>query len=198
MFDIMEYDGDRLVRLPLLKRKSILKECTTQTNKFIYSDYYENGSALFNKITELGYEGIVSKMIDSPYVAQKRHKYWYKIKVKKKILAVIGGFKVQGATIKSLLLGINKEDKLFYIGSASIGLSQHDLQLLKNSLNSLEIGYTPFYNLKPKESIIFTKPIVTCWIEFLEWTEAGGLRHPQIIGFSDLSANNANGDEITV
>ncbi|WDV47824.1 ATP-dependent DNA ligase [Clostridiaceae bacterium M8S5] len=195
VFDILSYNGEDLSYQPLAMRKKILKDSIEQTNNFLYSDYYEDGNALFDKVKSLGYEGIVSKKIDSPYVPYKKHRYWYKIKVKKKILCVIGGINLEGNKVKSLLLGMYNGNNLIYIGNASSGLSQNDLSLLYGNLDSLRSNHNPFSNISKSKSIVFTKPLLTCWIKYSEWTDKGKLRHPQIIGFSDLLPSNANGVE---
>lgn len=198
MFDILQFNGEDLTSKPYIERKKVLKQNTTQNNTFIYSDYFVDGHALYNKVKELGYEGIVSKEKHSTYMVGKKHSDWYKIKVKKKLLAVIGGLHIEANNIKSLLLGFYRNNIFLYIGKASIGLSQKDLSLLKQNLSQLKSDNNPFINLNYSKNIQFTKPLLTCWVEYLEWTNSGSLRHPQIIGFSDLAAINANGVEYTL
>ncbi|WP_066496986.1 hypothetical protein [Abyssisolibacter fermentans] len=198
MFDILNYNDKDLLNFPLIERKNILKDSISINNNFFYSDYYDDGKLLFDKVKEYGFEGIVSKKKNSPYVPLKKHNYWYKIKVKKKILAVVSGVSIENNSIKSLLLGIFKDNGLIYIGNASLGLSQNDLYTLKQNLELLKIDKNPFINLKDSKTNVFIKPILTCWIEFFEWTNSGKLRHPQIIGFSDINAQKATGKEYSI
>ena len=198
MFDIVSYNDKDLTRRSLLERKRILKECTSQNNTFVYSDYYSDGHALFEKVKSLGYEGIVSKKADSCYLPQKKHEDWFKIKVMKKMLAVVGGVRLDGDRIKSLLVGVYRDKDLYFVGNVYSGLSQRDIALLSESLSPLIVEQSPFANLPQSESTVFIKPMITCWIKFLEWSNSGKLRHPQILGFSNLSPNHANGEEISI
>lgn len=49
----------------------------------------------------------------------------------------------------------------------------------------------------PKElkDAVWLKPVLTAWVNFLEWTSDGNLRHPKILGFTDLSPHEATGAE---
>ncbi len=54
------------------------------------------------------------------------------------MLAVVGGIKYEQDRIKSLLLGIYHDKELLYIGNASIGLTDADIQLLKEYTHVLK------------------------------------------------------------
>lgn len=97
---------------------------------------------------------------------------------------------------KSIILGINNEEKLILVGAASSGLTMRDIELLHDFKDNLKIHYNPFNQEESKDNnITWIHPILTCWISFMEWTEDGMMRHPKIIGFSDQNAEEADGTE---
>ncbi|GKX29504.1 DNA ligase [Vallitalea longa] len=197
VFDILYLDDSDLRNLPLKKRNEMLNEILNKNSTITITDSFDDGVLLYNLMEEKNYEGIVSKNINSKYIAGKKHDMWYKTKIFKKMLAVIGGIQYSGNTIKSLLLGIYSDEKFIYIGNASIGLKQSDLKLLQENLDFLSNEYSIFNNINKAKNVIWLKPILTCWVSFLEWTNKSSLRHPKIIGFSKMKPNEANGEEYT-
>lgn len=199
LFDILFLNGQDIRRLPLEERKFILKN-NLQTNQRIgITEDFTDGIKLFNLMKEKNFEGIVSKKRDSIYLAGKKHNLWFKNKISKKILAVIGGISWKSGFPNSLLLGIYApEQKLTYIGNASMGLTQNDFHLLKQYSASLQQDNSPFWNLNQVKDVTWFNPILTCWVSFLEWTEGYSLRHPKILGFSNEKAGNADGKELSL
>lgn len=198
IFDILFLNGKDLRSLPLSERSDILSRHIQKSSNITVTDSFENGLELYELMKEKNYEGIVSKNKSSRYLAGKKHNEWYKTKIVKKILAVIGGLSWKAGMPNSLLLGIYEQDDLSYIGNASIGLTQSDFRLLKEYSSSLQQEKSPFVNLTNVRDTTWLKPVLTCWVSFLEWTEGRSLRHPQILGFSSEQAPNAVGKEFSV
>jgi len=77
---------------PYLRRKELLKKVVSKLKKpFVYVDYHplkpktlENAIEIAKKQVEKGWEGIVIKVNNSPYVC-KRSKHWLKVKLFKTI-----------------------------------------------------------------------------------------------------------------
>jgi bifunctional non-homologous end joining protein LigD len=93
------------------------------------------------------------------------------------------------------VLGIEREERIEYIGRASLGLTQEQLRLLGNNVSSRQ-GKNPFDIHMPKfKNVNWMESFITCWVSFLEWTNDGGLRHPKIIGFSGATPHEADGKE---
>jgi methyl-accepting chemotaxis protein len=119
VFDILYKDGQDLRAMPLCERKKILDN-TLESNGIIQPvTDYRDGKALFFAMKEKKMEGIVSKHIKSRYIAGKKHRKWYKTKIKKRIFAVVCGAKLNGKEIKSLILGEYDKNELHPIGSVS-------------------------------------------------------------------------------
>lgn len=197
LFDLLYLDGKDLRRYPLVERIHLLSEMVIKSNCVTMTDSFDNGKGLFELMEEKNYEGIVSKDKFSPYVAGKKHDQWFKTKILKKMLVVIGGIKLDNGRIKSLLLGINNEDTMLYVGNASIGLNQSDMNLLNEHIDVMSKDTSPFSNLLKEKNVVWLKPMLTCWVSFLEWTNTNSLRHPKIIGFSLEKTVHATGKEYT-
>ncbi len=147
-----------------------------------------------------GWEGIVSKKKNSLYCPAKNHSEWFKHKNLKKILAAICGIQWKDSLPNSLILGIFRDDSWVYIGKASQGLTFEERRQLKQYAVRHRNDDCPFRDVRlcKGESFTWLKPAVTCWIRFLEWTNDGTMRHPAILGFSHLSAEQANGKEWSI
>lgn len=195
VFDILFCNGKDLRKTALNERKAILLDNLKQSSIIAITDDFVDGNALFALMKKKNYEGIVSKKENSLYLAGKKHNLWFKTKVTKKILAVIGGLTWKNNYPNSLMLGIYHEDKLYYIGKASSGLKQSDFRLLKEYGESFKLDKSPFINLGTGKNTSWLKPVLTCWVSFLEWTSNGSLRHPKILGFSSQDPQEADGKE---
>ncbi|WP_113675433.1 RNA ligase family protein [Vallitalea guaymasensis] len=196
-FDILFLDGKDLRSYPLEDRIEILHKTLKKSGIITITDSFDDGRKLYELMEEKNYEGIVSKNINSKYIAGKKHDMWYKTKIFKKMLTAIGGIQLGNGKIKSLLLGIYSEGNLIYIGNASIGLKESDYNLLKEYMSVISMDEIPFANINKARNVIWIKPILTCWVSFLEWTNTNSLRHPKIIGFSSKKATEAIGEEYT-
>lgn len=198
VFDILHLDGEDLRSLPLRERKQILVNNLDRSAEITITDDFEDGSGLFDLMKTQNFEGIVSKNLSSAYYGGKKHDKWFKVKMNKKILTVVGGIVLKDNYPSSLKVGIYRNDQLEYIGNVSSGLRANDYQLFQEHLKALKVPKSPFTNLLKSESnVIWIQPVLTCWVQFMEWTSTGSLRHPKIIGFSPMSAEEAHGKEFT-
>lgn len=196
VFDIIFLNGRDLRNLKYKERRSILKEVLKPVSNIAVTDDFEDGESLLNLLKIKQWEGIVSKQLNSPYWEGKKHNFWYKVKFRKRLLAVIGGINLKEGRPNSLLAGIYQEGKLIYVASVSLGLKAQDFINISEYLDKIRQEHTPFANLSNRiKDVIWIKPVLTCWIRFLEWTESGSLRHPQIIGFTDKKSAEADGRE---
>lgn len=210
IFDILYYERELLTKAPLFERKQLLphllKPFLDNSDTIALSEAYSNGKELYRQMQQKNMEGIVSKKITSIYTAGKNHEAWFKTKFTKKMLCVVGGLQCKGAIPNSLILGIKvheDDEKLTYMGKASVGLKESDLKLLKEHKNELMQDTCPFYQSSipdsktPGTEIIWVIPALTCWISFLELTNDGHFRHPKVTGFSQLPVEEANGRVLT-
>ncbi len=198
IFDILFFNGRDLRNLTLEERSEILHANIQKKPHITLTDSFKDGTQLFDLMRQKNYEGIVSKNKSSKYLAGKKHNQWYKSKILKKTLAVIGGLSWKAEMPNSLLLGVYENNSLVYIGNASLGLSQNDFRLLKDYSSSLSQPNNPFTNLIKAKDTTWLQPALTCWVSYLEWTDGRSLRHPKILGFSKEQPLNADGKEFSV
>ncbi len=197
IFDILYLEDKPVTSLPLHDRREILLSIVEQGQSIMITDDFTDGQGLFELMKQKSWEGIVTKNINSPYLPAKEHSAWYKLKTIKKLLAVVCGASLKASLPNSLILGVNREDGLSFIGKASLGLTQNDLYLIKEHIPKLKSNASPFQEpprLKEPDVVWFA-PVLTCWVSFLEWTNDGVLRHPKILGFASSSPKDADGRE---
>lgn len=169
-FDIIYEDKD-ITNEELYKRKLRLAKYK-DTNIFIKSKIIEKeGIKLFNQVKKMNLEGIVAKNKNGIYHINERTDDFIKIKNNKRDEFVIGGYIIKEKTL-SLLLGEYKDKKLYFVGKVGVGKKQN---ISKKVLSYSKIK-NPFVNFN--EEAFFVKPTNSCFIEYLERTKQGHLRHP--------------------
>ena len=144
IFDILFRDGMDLRQIPLVERKRILEQTINGTGLIQVVSDYRDGEALFSAMKDKGMEGIVSKHINSPYLGGKKHREWFKTKVKKRLLCVVCGVKLKSREIKSLILGIYENERLIPVGHVSSGLSTKDKTILSEAIPQLQQKESPW------------------------------------------------------
>ncbi|MBP6942777.1 MAG: non-homologous end-joining DNA ligase [Candidatus Buchananbacteria bacterium] len=84
IFDLLYLDGEDLRSLPLRERKAKLKRVLPKLEKLKISEHIETrGEHFFKTAQEKGYEGIIAKYANSPYLENKRGPYWLTINVQR-------------------------------------------------------------------------------------------------------------------
>jgi bifunctional non-homologous end joining protein LigD len=189
-FDIIFLNDRDLRTTPLEERKLELKSLLAETHMehVRFSEHtVSDGSVLLKSACKEGLEGIVSKRRDAPYRAG-RNSDWLKIKCRARQEFVIGGFSdPEGSRshFGSLLVGLQKENGLFYCGKVGTGFSESSLADLRAKLVSLEQKNSPFANPPlgtERRGVHWVKPVLVAEIEFKEFTADGRLRHPSFCG----------------
>ncbi|MDN5331908.1 MAG: bifunctional non-ous end joining protein LigD [Tepidanaerobacteraceae bacterium] len=182
VFDILYLNGKCLVDLPFSERYSMLRTCLSSSDPVVVTDTFPGmGVALFEAVKEKGLEGIVAKKLDSLYEIGKKSKKWLKIKNRRTIHCLIGGFLVDGRKLKSVIVGRMMEGELIYLGRVFIGLDEEKRKLLYDVLSRLERKDCPFAKLPPlekREKPVWVVPCITAEVEFLDYTSEGYLRQP--------------------
>jgi ATP-dependent DNA ligase len=79
-FDLLELGGKDLRRRQLEERKGVLAKLVRKASWAVQLNEYiaERGDIVFRHACKLGFEGIVSKRLGSPYISGRRH--WVKSK----------------------------------------------------------------------------------------------------------------------
>lgn len=190
VFDILHLNGHNLRRLPLIKRKEILKKVLPDLPHVRFSDHIEkNGVNFFKQAQNLKLEGVIAKDAKSIYKENSRSFHWLKIKTGLRQDAIICGF-TKGRGLRSyfgaLVLGIREHGKLRYIGHTGGGFDEDLLESTFKKLAPLKQEECPF-DEKPQTNapVTWVKPILECEVKFNQWTEKGQMRQPIFLSLKD-------------
>ncbi|MGZ4163611.1 MAG: ATP-dependent DNA ligase [Tumebacillaceae bacterium] len=189
IFDVLFVNGEWINRRPLTERLDILAGVIKPSGGVQVVPTNDDGEALYRVIEEHGMEGIVSKKKNSPYLIGEKKDHWLKVKNYRDMIAVVGGFTLNGGIVNAILLGLYDETgKLWYIGHSGSGkLTSQDWVELTKTLQSQVVKDRPFTNKPERERDAFwVQPTLTVKIQYVEWTEGRSLRQPVIQAFVDV------------
>ena len=156
IFDILYLDGETLIDLPLEKRRHHLESTVNRyiAPQVVSSDPLEI-ERTYKAALDAGHEGIMIKVLSSPYSPGQRGKNWIKIKpeVDTLDLAVIGGEWGEGKrahVFGSFLVACQDQGKLIPLSRVATGFSDEQLvevyELLKDRVmkkNGKEVSFEP-------------------------------------------------------
>jgi len=189
LFDLPEFDGHDLSGLSLRTRKAALRRAFNFHDPIRYTPHRnERGEEFFREACAKGWEGLIAKRADSPYV-HGRSGDWLKLKCSFEQELVIGGFTPpQGSRrhLGALLVGYYEEGELRYAGKVGTGFSEAMLAKLGTMLGALEAPKSPFRRGggQPRDAR-WVEPRLVGQFAFGEWTRDGKLRHPRFLGLRE-------------
>ena len=194
-FDVLELDGEPLIDRTYSERRGALEQLLdTSVEGVLVSPSFDDGAALERAARKHGLEGVVAKLIDSPYRPGRRSTDWRKLKLKSQQELVIAGFtRGQGrraSGIGALVLGVHAADGLRYAGNVGTGFTDRELDRLEALLKPLQRVMTPFAE-EPKMpkvrrgDVSWVEPTLVAEVEFAEWTRDGRLRAPVYLGLRE-------------
>lgn len=196
LFDIIYFEGYDLRNLPLRYRKEVLSRGIVFKDPLRFTPHIEReGINYYRQACRNGWEGVIAKRYDSPYVSV-RSKDWLKFKCVSEQELVIGGFtEPRGSRIGfgALLVGYYDKGKLVYAGKVGTGYNQETLNILGNDLTALEQADSSFAGDIKGRGIHWVAPQLVAQIGFSEWTQYDKLRHPRFLG---LRRDKAAGEVI--
>lgn len=192
VFDIVWLDGEDVRPLPVLERKKLLKKAIDFEDPIRFTTHRnEKGEEFFKYACKHGWEGLIAKRADSPYVTT-RSKDWLKFKCEHGQELVIGGFTAPRRSREefgALLLGYyDKDGNLNYAGKVGTGFDRETLKELGGKMRQLEQAERPFAGddkIAGIRGVTWTKPELVAQVGFTEWTSDGRLRHPRFQGLRD-------------
>ena len=144
VFDILYLDGKTLMDRPLAERRKILEEVldTHVAPQFLANDVAA-AEAIYTEALDLGHEGMMVKVLDSPYTPGVRGRLWVKVKpgVETLDLVVVGAEWGEGrraGMFGSFLLAVQDQGQLLTVGKVATGINDETLAelyaLLKESV----------------------------------------------------------------
>ena len=190
VFDLTYLNGEDLTGVPLVRRRELLRQVLPEKGPIRFSEAIDGqGKEFFRLAQKRGFEGIIAKRKDSPYLPGRRSGCWLKIKARMQQEAVIGGITKGSGSRKyfgALMLGVYEKGHLRYVGDTGTGFSN---ALLKEVFNRLKPYFTDTCPFEPPPKVDvpvqWVKPKLVCEVAFQEWTAEGKMRQSAFLGLRD-------------
>ena len=184
-FDVLHLGGHDTIGLPYEDRRRLLEQALEPgPNWTVPAHRIGGGQELYEATDAQGLEGIMAKRLGSTYQPGKRSPNWRKIKHRRRVEVVIGGFTEGGgnrsSTFGALLVGRWDGDRLVFAGGVGTGFDQATLTAMTPKLRDLEQRDCPFDPLPPvsyRRGAHWVEPVLTAAIEITEFTNDGLVRH---------------------
>lgn len=168
IFDILQYKGKDLRKLPLTERKSILHSITLPSPSFGIVPYIEGaGEELYTQIETMGMEGVVGKRRDSQYVS-RRSKDWMKVINWSYADVFITGYKK--SEFGWLAAVPDPSGKMRPVGIIEHGPSPKHKQAFRGVCQQLVTG--------EDKNNVYLEPRIQARVKMRNWTKSGLLRIP--------------------
>jgi bifunctional non-homologous end joining protein LigD len=188
-FDLLFLDGRDLRSSTLIERKQALAELlachANPSTPLQVSEHFEgDAEALFDRASELGLEGIVSKRVDAPYVSG-RSKTWIKVKAMQAADFIIAGYlpSTTGDGVGSLALASWVEGELEYRGKVGTGFTSAQLDDLFHRLEPLRYGAVSLEGAG--KGIVWVRPVLTAHVHYATLTRDNSVRHAVFKGLRE-------------
>ncbi|MCU1118074.1 DNA ligase D [Stenotrophomonas muris] len=217
VFDLPGVANADISRAPLLERKALLKDLIGPVPGILaFSEHViDQGPQVFDASGQAGFEGIVSKQVDAPYV-NTRARSWVKVKHEDTDEFVIVGYTApRGSRVGfgSLLLATPDKEGLRYVGRVGTGFDDENLRALLKALQPLAVK-TPVLQLPAHvpfraASVRWVKPVTVAEVAFRGWGKEGLLRQASFkrlrsdkqkedLGMSNATAVAEAGGEVQI
>lgn len=190
VFDLLYLNGKSLMKKPLVERRALLKELFPISDNVIFSESYTEGKKLFSFVLKKGFEGIMAKEKEGPYLSGERSGYWLKIKKVFDIDAVVCGYLEGEGTRKgifgSLILGVHDKGKLIHIGQVGTGFDEKTARRIYHILTNMRSYKHPFNKIPYlKRKAFWVRPEMVVRVGYQELTKDKHLRVPVFKGIRD-------------
>jgi bifunctional non-homologous end joining protein LigD len=190
IFDVLSVDGHDTISLIYEQRRELIVGLVEQgQNWMVPAHRVGDGAALLAATVERGLEGVMAKRLGSTYVPGKRTPNWRKVKNRRTVEVVIGGYRPgtgnRESTFGALLVGVPEADGLRFAGGVGTGFNQRTLRDLLARLKSLRTETCPFRSLPPREysrDAIWVRPELRATVEITEFTNEGYVRQSSFTG----------------
>jgi bifunctional non-homologous end joining protein LigD len=163
-FDLLYLNGYDLRKLPLFRRKALLKKIIDKTDIQFSESFEVDGGEMYKHACKTGLEGVVSKVRDSRYVSGRVNDWVKKTCAQRETLA-IAGFALDGKKWDGIYLGRRKGKQLVYAGKVDHGFDAASAKDLQARLKPL-IRDTQPYAKKIAHRGIWAEPSLLAEIEY--------------------------------
>jgi bifunctional non-homologous end joining protein LigD len=192
VFDLLAFAGYDVRPLPLARRKALLERLAPPLGPIRYLEHVAtDGTALYQRVVQLGLEGIVAKKAEAPYRAG-RSPYWFKVRADRTGDFVVVGFtrprgtRAARAGFGALDLGAYADGELVYAGRVGTGFTAAQLAEVRSRLERGARPAPAFAGPTPGDpGHTWVDPTLVVEIRYKEWTADGLLRQPVFLRFRD-------------
>ncbi|MBP1309218.1 DNA ligase-1 [Paenibacillus sp. 1182] len=170
VWDMVFLNGKPLHQLALTERIELLEDVVAPDSRISITPSYDDGEMLFENITKIGGEGVVSKPKESKYKfgSCSDHNAWYKTKNYQYEIVEIGG-------IRKAKFGWSLLHKGKYVGELEFPPSKEISKAFFKIAKQLAVRET--------EDWIILEPILKCKVKFQCYSKSGKMRSPSFIEF---------------
>jgi len=189
VFDLLAVDREDLTHRPFVERRARLTRTIRSSPALQHTEAWSDDSERrFAEACRSGWEGLIAKRADAPYVAG-RSKDWLKLKCVWEQEFVIGGYTEPTGSrtdFGALLVGYYEQGSLRYAGKVGTGYTKATLRDLGSRLRKLETAQPSFVDARPiPRGVHWTRPDLVAQIGFAEWTSDARLRQQRYLGLRD-------------
>ncbi len=193
LFDVLSVDGTDTIALPYEDRRRLLESLVEPgDNWLVPSSRVGDGEEVLAATRERGLEGVVAKRLGSTYRPGTRTRDWVKVKNRRPIEVVIGGYTAgsgnRATTFGALLVGIRRDGRLDFAGGVGTGFSHAVLDDLGRRLRELRTPLCPFASPPPasyRREATWVEPVLGATVEIAELTNDGLVRHASFVRLHD-------------
>jgi len=185
VFDLLHDGEESLVPRAYTERRARLDDLGLDSEPVYIPPWHRGGGeAVLAESIAKRLEGVVGKPLGSAYHPDQRRD-WIKIKNVKQQEVIVAGWKPgegrRADMIGSLLLGINDDGRLRYVGHVGTGFTDDMLAELSEQLAPLGRETSPFGTKVPSQAARdarWVEPSLVGEVAFAEWTGDEILRQP--------------------
>jgi bifunctional non-homologous end joining protein LigD len=193
LFDVLRIGEHDTIELPYEHRRQLLEQVVEPGDHWSVPGYrIGEGAALLDATDAQGLEGVMAKRLGSTYVPGKRSTNWRKVKNRRRVEVVIGGFTTgegnRSGAFGALLVGQWDGDRLAFAGGVGTGFDQQRLTSLGARLRDLAVRECPFDPPPPtayRRGATWVEPMLRAEIEISEFTNDGLVRHSSFVDLVD-------------
>jgi bifunctional non-homologous end joining protein LigD len=201
VFDLLHRDGESLLAQPIERRRQLLEELLAgASDPLRLSPLLEAPAGqVIEAVRRLGLEGVVGKRAGSGYEPGERSGAWVKHRSNREQEFVIGGYIPGTHGFDSLLVGLYEGKRLLFVAKVKNGFVPRVRDEIFAEIQKLHQTGCPFANLPEKKGARrgdaltaenmkkcrWLKPRLVCQVAFVEWTDAGHLRHCTFVAMRD-------------
>lgn len=182
VFDAPYLDGHDLRRKPWSERRKKLEGARVSGEHVRVMDVFPTeGELLYEKATEMGFEGVVGKRTDSTYDAGRSPK-WVKVKSYHSEEFIVAGYLPgkggRSKSFGSLVLGERTDKGLSFAGNVGGGFTDSQVDRIRAELDQIQTPAPPLIDPPNEKGAVWVEPRMVVEVRYTNRTNDGRLRFP--------------------